>query len=405
MLRFLIFIITIAGAQGAACQCNLGYRNGAAASDTSLCMGPSEGGKRPCYPTPCNADWTACTNPADDVSWVKDTTHTGKRPDCPFVGIRSDGANYMWNTLAKCKEGCIKEPTGKCNMVSRFGETYKQSTDLYHCRFYACPDPENLVWISQQQWGNGASTSNTYKLPIRHYILNENIVNKTRWINRTRLIDKFVDKVRWLNETRWINQTRLVHKYVYETRWVNATRWVNQTRIVNRFVDKTRWVNKTRQIDRFIDKARWINKTQWINRTRLTPVFVDKLLWTNKTRWTNRTRWVDRIRWTNRTRWVDRIRWTNKTGHINSVVYINRTNGQYPDVDQIVSKEQNASKMTGDIRGRGVQCERSGVLNLIEICLVLALVAIVVLWVLRRVHRRCRTEKYRNKTEATPTPD
>ena len=48
------------------CSCLLGYRNGAQSSDINLCMGPSEGGRRPCYPRPCNPDWTACTT-QDDV--------------------------------------------------------------------------------------------------------------------------------------------------------------------------------------------------------------------------------------------------------------------------------------------------------------------------------------------------
>ena len=38
--------------------------------------------------------------------WEKDTTHTGKRPECPFVKIRIDGANYAWNTLNICKKRC-----------------------------------------------------------------------------------------------------------------------------------------------------------------------------------------------------------------------------------------------------------------------------------------------------------
>ena len=90
------------------CSCLLGYRNGAKSTDQNLCMGPSERGKRPCYPRPCNADWTACTTSQPDNSdtcdyWTKDTTHTGKRPDCPFVKINSEGLNYAWNTLEICK--------------------------------------------------------------------------------------------------------------------------------------------------------------------------------------------------------------------------------------------------------------------------------------------------------------
>ena len=48
----------------------------------------------------------------------------------------------------------------------RYGDTIKQSTELYHCRFYACPDPNNFIWITQTQWGNYASSSNTYILPL-----------------------------------------------------------------------------------------------------------------------------------------------------------------------------------------------------------------------------------------------
>ena len=95
-LLLLFFIASSIKNVYASCSCALGYRNGAASSDTNLCMGPSEGGKRPCYPTPCNADWTPCTNQEEETEtlWVKDSTHTGKRPDCPFVKINSNGQNY-----------------------------------------------------------------------------------------------------------------------------------------------------------------------------------------------------------------------------------------------------------------------------------------------------------------------
>ena len=54
-------------------------------------MGPSEGGKRPCYPPPCNADWTLCGNPT--VIWTKDITHTGKKPDCTKIAVNPNGKN------------------------------------------------------------------------------------------------------------------------------------------------------------------------------------------------------------------------------------------------------------------------------------------------------------------------
>ena len=56
-ILWILFQITTANQ----CVCTLGYRNGAQSSDANLCMGPSEGGRRPCYPTPCNPDWTPCT--------------------------------------------------------------------------------------------------------------------------------------------------------------------------------------------------------------------------------------------------------------------------------------------------------------------------------------------------------
>ena len=110
MLRLLIIACSIISIDATSCSCALGYRNGAQASDTNLCMGPSEGGRRPCYPRPCNADWTACSNGAEEDSlWTKDSSHTGKRPDCPFVKISDNGQNYAWQNLNNCKKKCIDE--------------------------------------------------------------------------------------------------------------------------------------------------------------------------------------------------------------------------------------------------------------------------------------------------------
>jgi len=55
---FYILIFNLfATIDGNTCSCALGYRNGATSSDVNLCMGPSEGGRNPCYPQPCNSDW------------------------------------------------------------------------------------------------------------------------------------------------------------------------------------------------------------------------------------------------------------------------------------------------------------------------------------------------------------
>ena len=88
----------------------------------------------------------------------------GKRPDCPKSYTTNQ--NYKLAKLSKCKEFCINEPTGKCNMVSRYGDTVKSDTENYHCRFYACPNPDNFNWITQDQWGNYANKANLKNLII-----------------------------------------------------------------------------------------------------------------------------------------------------------------------------------------------------------------------------------------------
>ena len=117
---------------------------------------------------------------SDDV-WYKDSSHTGKRPDCYKIPIpgSTTNQNYKWGTLSKCKEVCIEEPTGTCNMLSRYGENTKTSTESWHCRFYACEDPFNFTWIDQTQWGNYASEANTYMIPVRHYTLESRYQNVT----------------------------------------------------------------------------------------------------------------------------------------------------------------------------------------------------------------------------------
>ena len=86
MLKYLLIFLSIIPTKSTQCSCGLGYRNGAQSSDANLCMGPAESSGRPCYPTPCNADWTACTTVSESFElWKKDSSHTGKRPDCPFV--------------------------------------------------------------------------------------------------------------------------------------------------------------------------------------------------------------------------------------------------------------------------------------------------------------------------------
>jgi len=142
-----------------------------------------------------------------DEVWNKDSTHTGKRPDCPAVPIRNDGKNYRWGTLKGCKNACINEPIGICNMVSRYGETSKSATDNYHCWFYACPNPNKFTWIPQTSWGNYASQANTYMLPIRHYITKYQNKTQYNYQNKTRYINKTIYQTRYINENNIDNIT------------------------------------------------------------------------------------------------------------------------------------------------------------------------------------------------------
>ena len=123
-----------------------------------------------------------------DSIWYKDSAHTGKRPDCPFSKA-TNVQNYVWATLPNCKTKCIEEATGKCNMVSRFGDSTKSPTEAYHCRFYECPDPNNFTWVTQEQWGNYAYECNTYMLPIRHYTLESRYINISNIVNVTNYVD------------------------------------------------------------------------------------------------------------------------------------------------------------------------------------------------------------------------
>ena len=212
-------------------------------------MGPAEGGKRPCYPTPCNADWTACTTSTPSL-WDKITSHIGKRPVCDSVAIRSDGVNYQWGTLEGCQNSCLNEPTGLCNIVSRYGT--KSDTSNWHCWFYACKD-HTYVWEPQTSWGNGASSSIVYTFPYRHHQTQYKTVNKTNW----------VDKIRWTNKTNWVDKIRWTNKTNIETNWVDKIRWTNKT--VNKTVIKIRWIDNPKHDETVRTVDGWTTKS--VNQT------------------------------------------------------------------------------------------------------------------------------------------
>ena len=252
-------------------------------------MGPAENGKRPCYPSPCNADWTACSQQSsqDFVPWRKESDHIGKRPVCNANIDVTNGKNYRYTTLERCKQACV-DTTG-CDTISRYVYTGKTDTSQWHCWFYACGAQSTYQWEPQTSWGHGANKAVTYFLYTRGK-------QSTKVINETR----YIDKVRWTNETRYID--KIIDHFVNVTRYMNKTRWTNATRYIDKIIDnirnETRYLNKTR----YIDKIRWTNVTRHIN----------------KIRWANATRYIDKIRWTNRT--VDQI--VNKTRYIDKTRYV-----------------------------------------------------------------------------------
>ena len=153
-----------------------------------------------------------------DTIWDKDTTHTGKRPDCLSIQIPGATANknYKWGTLEKCKETCIEEPTGKCNMLSRYGDLTKSDNEPWHCRFYACPDPTNFNWIIQSEWGNYASECNTYKMPIRHFTIESRYQNITRYINETIYNNITTEILKYINTSKYYYDEEIIKNICIE---------------------------------------------------------------------------------------------------------------------------------------------------------------------------------------------
>ena len=289
--------------------------------------------------------------PGKNRAWRKDSMHTGMRPDCPFVKI-SNNNNYLWQTLDICKRKCITEPSGRCNMLSRFGDKTKKSTENYHCRFYACSDPFNFSWVQQTQWGNFANEANTYIIPIRKYQVNTctNIVNETnfinsyinitRYINQTReiinYIDRYMNHTKYINITRYINQTRNILRYINTTRYINKTQYINQTRNILRYINVTRYINQTRNILRYINTTRYINKTQYINQTRNILRYINVTRYINQTR--NILRYINVTSYINQTRNI--LRYINVTRYINKTNYINQTRTilRYINVTRYINK-------------------------------------------------------------------
>ena len=149
-----------------------------------------------------------------DSIWLKNIDNTGKKPDCPAT-IISNNQNYKWDTVSNCKKICLEEPTGKCNVISRFGSNIKSDTEAYHCRFYECQNPNNFTWVVQDQWGNYASDCDSYILPIRHYTLDSRYINVTRIVNITHEIFRYINTSHYYYDEEIIKNICIEGQYKY----------------------------------------------------------------------------------------------------------------------------------------------------------------------------------------------
>ena len=108
-----------------------------------------------------------CSNP----EWTAISGHTGERPQCPdsiITAGRSDG--YKYATLQNCKNAC--EKTLGCNAIVRFGGHSDASN--WHCRAHSC-NQDNITWVAEERWGNGAATCSNYFLTCETTSLPSNI--------------------------------------------------------------------------------------------------------------------------------------------------------------------------------------------------------------------------------------
>ena len=313
-----------------------------------------------------------------DEIWKPVKDQTGKRPDCPFSVIPEANQNYKWGTLEKCKETCFNEPTGHCNALSRYGEVSKSATEPWHCRFYACADPANFTWVTQEQWGNHADEANTYLLPIRHYQEETctNIINKTVYNTETvyvyrNISDYFYDEAMIAD----ICEEGISDYYSTTTNeaWTRKSWYAGCNHVKNGDATtlsqcKTkcncassptsfsshpqyRQCNKNSASTNYItcrqnscsggnccSRSATICKNACkayyaiqFSGEMITYKDVDVMryhdVYTNKTRYINVTRkmYLNMTRWANRTRWVDKVRWENKTRWTDKVRWINNT--------------------------------------------------------------------------------
>ena len=275
--------------------------------------------------------------PEVDNLWIYDTNHPGKRPDCPIAIMpRASNKNYRYSTVDVCKKLCINEPTGMCNIISRYGVGIKQDTDQWHCWYYACPDPFRFEWIPQNSWGHYASSCNTYILPIRHYNIDQlNFSPSPQSITQI----NYINKTRYINKTIYINKTNYIPKIIYTynnvTNYIDTIRYFNKT--IYHYKNKTITIYKNQTIYNIINKDIY-------NIINITNIF-------NKTNIYNKTNVIELIMWR------EKINWTNKTQYINKTLYVNKT--RYETIHVYIQEKNNTASNSTLNLNKNVNCDES----------------------------------------------
>lgn len=339
-------------------------------------------------------------NYAPDL-WTYDKDHKGQKPICPKADVKTASYSYLWGTLQSCKNKCLNDPKGLCNVISRYGENVKTAEDLYHCWFYACPDPSNVTWVTQDQWGNGANECNSYFMNYRRYIPNTctffenktiiNYINVTNNINAAKPLEDFC-----INSRTYYNLPKSSNVEFQKKSWKVGCQKRKETlsecysacnspkgccgltcasnscsgggccdasknickkacdfyfspksfdTIIN-YINQTRYNNLTR----YNNITRYINVTVYNNVTRYQDIinYLNVIRYFNKTinitKYNNITRYQDIINYLDVIRYINKTinitNYNNITQYLNFIRYINQTINitRYNDVIRYVNK-------------------------------------------------------------------
>ena len=305
--------------------------------------------------------------------WTYDKDHTGKKPDCPKAVVKTTGSSYHWGTLQACKNKCLDDPNGLCNVISRYGENVKTAENLYHCWFYACPDPSNFSWITQSQWGNGASECNSYFMNYRRYIPNIctsfenktilNYVNVTGNINAAKPLEDLC-----INSRIYYNLPKSSNLGFQQKSWKVGCQKRKETLSECHSVcnspkgccgltcasnscsgggccDASKTICKKACDFYFSPKSfdtiiNYINQTRYNNLTRYNNItrHINVTVYNNVTRYQDIINYLDVIRYINKT--INITNYYNVTQYLNLIRYFNQTFNitRYNDIVRYVNK-------------------------------------------------------------------